>query len=378
VATREAQSGTALRQRTELCEAGAVDRAEWDELADRAAVPPFSRPGWIDAYWRAFATGQPVAIVVRRGDRLAGVLPLERRRGVLRSATNWQTPLFGPVAEDAEAAVALAEELFRRVRRRADLGFLDREALGLAEARSTAEAAGLRTLERTMTRAPYVPIEGSFDEFMAGLERKFRKEIGRRWRRLEDQGEVEVAYEDGSRDLDLLLDEGFRLEGSGWKSAAGTAIASDPVRERFYREVCAWAATRGWLTLAFLRVGGRAVAFDLCIEVDRTCYVLKGGFDTEARSLGPGVLLTHDELRRAFEAGFTSYELLGEADEYKLHWTRTVRERVRLQVFPRSPLGGVEHAAWRRGRTAAKRARATLGRLQRRQLPSGSWRSRNP
>ncbi len=347
-----------------LVDADDVDRQEWDVLADRAGVSPFSRPGWIDAYWRAFASGEPAAIVLRRGERLAGVLPVERRRGVLKSAANWQTPLFGPVAEDADAAAALAAELIRHTRRRADVWFLDPDAVGLAQARAAAEAAGWRVIERTMTRAPYVPIEGSFDEFMAGLERKFRKDIGRRWRRLEDAGEVQVAYEDGSRDLDALLDEGFRLEGSGWKTAAGTAIASDPVRERFYREVCRWAAERGWLTLAFLRLDGRGIAFDLCLEVDGVCYVLKGGFDVEARRLGPGVLLTHHELQRAFQSGFRSYELLGQADEYKLHWTRSVHERKRLQLFPRSPAGAIEHVAWRRGRPAAKQLQGALARIR--------------
>lgn len=363
VATPETEERVRAGNHVALVDAADVDRGEWDELADRAGASPFSRPGWIDPYWRAFSIGEPGAIVVRRGDRLAGVLPLERRRGVLTSAANWQTPLFGPVAEDADAATALAVELMRHTRRRADLWFLDRDAVGLAQARAAAEAAGWRVIERTMTRPPYVPIEGSFDEFMAGLERRFRKDIGRRWRRLEDEGGVEVAYEDGSGDLEALLDEGFRLEGSGWKSAAGTAIASDPVRERFYREVCRWAAERGWLTLAFLRVGGRAIAFDLCIEIDGVSYVLKGGFDVEARRLGPGVLLTHHEIERAFESGFRSYELLGEADDYKLTWTRSVHERVRLQLFPRSASGLAEYLAWSRGRPAAKRVQRALARL---------------
>ena len=144
------------------------------------------------------------------------------------------------------------------------------------------------------------------------------------------------------------------------EAEAGTAIASDPARERFYREVARWAAERGWLRLAFLHLDDRAIAFDFCIESAGACYVIKGGFDVEARSLGPGVLLTHHELERAFELGFSSYELLGQADDYKRSWTSTVRERVRLQAFPSSPLGTAEYLAWRRGRPLAKRLQAAV------------------
>jgi len=89
---------------------------------------------------------------------------------------------------------------------------------------------------------------------------------------------------------------------------------------------------------------------------------VKGGIDVEARRLGPGVLLTHQELQCAFESGFESYELLGQADDYKLSWTKAVRERVRIQMFPRSPLGRLEHLAWRRGRPAVKRLQGALAR----------------
>jgi CelD/BcsL family acetyltransferase involved in cellulose biosynthesis len=355
VATPDTEARAETRDSVELRDAENIDRHEWEELADRSQASPFSHPGWIDPYWRAFGRGRPVALVARRQGRLVGLLPLDSRRGVLASATNWQTPLFGPVVEDADAAAALGAGVLAHARRRADLWFLDPVAPGLEQARAAAETAGWKVIERTMAEAPYVPVEGSFEDFTAGLERKFRKDIGRRWRRLEDRGEVDVAFEDGSENLEELLDVGFRLEGSGWKTEAGTAIASDPVREGFYRDVCRWAAARGWLTLAFLRVDGRPLAFDLCLELGGVCYVLKGGFDVEERRLGPGVLLTHASIRRSFELGFSSYELLGQADDYKLSWTSATRPRMRLQLFPRSLAGSLEHLAWRRARPLYKR-----------------------
>ena len=330
-------------------------RAEWDELADRVGAPPFLRAGWLEAWERAFGGGELRAFAARREGRLAGLLAVRAHRGAVTSPTDWQTPMFGPVAEDREAAAELAGALVAAARRRADLWFLSPDAPGLDECVAAAGEAGFRRIVRTIARAPYVPVDGSFEEYMTGLDRKFRKEIGRLWRRLEERGETRVTYEDGSERLDDLLSEGFQLEGSGWKTEAGTAILSAPAVERFYREVARWAADRGWLRLAFLRLDGRALAFDMCLEHGGAFYVLKGGFDVEERKAGPGTLLTHDGIRRAFDAGLDSYELLGQADDYKRSWTGLTRERVRFQAFPRRPAGAIEYLAWRYGRPLAKR-----------------------
>ena len=338
---------------------GAADaiREEWDALADRTDAAPFLRPGWIEPWQDAFCKGDPAYLVTRRGGRLAGVLPLESRRGTLASPANWHTPLYGPVVEDATAATELARGVMAHAGRRADLWFLDPEAAGYPELTAEASGAGYGTIVRTIAKSPYIAVEGSFDDFMARRDRKFRKEIGRLWRRLEGQG-GHATFEDGSENLDELLTEGFRLEGSGWKAEQGSAIASSPGRERFYRRVAAWAAERGWLRLAFLRVEDKPVAFDFGIETGGRFYIPKGGFDVEYRKLGPGQLLTYAGIKRAFETGLDSYELLGQQDDYKRQWTPAVRERLRLQAFPRRPAGAATYAAWRYGRPLVRRIRS--------------------
>ena len=341
----------------ELIDSADPIRAEWDQLADRTAAAPFLHAGWIEPWQAAFGSGEPAYLVTRRGGRLAGVLPLQHRRGTLVSTANWHTPLYGPVVADEAAAADLAAGLLAHAGRRADLWFLDPEAPGFPQLARAAESSGYGTIARTIAQSPYVAVEGSFDGFMAGLDRKFRKEIGRLRRRLEEQGSVEAAFEDGSDGLEDLLTDGFRLEGSGWKAEQGSAIASDPKREGFYRQVARWAAERGWLRLAFLRLDGRPIAFDFGLEAHGVFYIPKGGFDVEYRKHGPGHLLTHAGIERAFELGLSSYELLGQQDEYKRQWTRSVRERLRLQAFPRRPAGSANYLAWRYGRTLVRKVR---------------------
>jgi CelD/BcsL family acetyltransferase involved in cellulose biosynthesis len=218
-------------------------------------------------------------------------------------------------------------------------------------------AAPRRSVVRTVLRSPYVPIGDDFAAFGESLSRRLRKEIRRLERRAADAGHVEYEFATGTERLDEQLDEGFAIEGSGWKSESGSAIVSSPETHRFYRDVARWAAARGSLVLAFMRLDGRAVAFDMCFEEAGVAYVLKGGFDTAHRKLGPGTLLTHASIARAFERGLRSYELLGEADDYKLQWTSELRERVRVQLFAASPGGLARRLAWTHGRRAVARLR---------------------
>lgn len=329
-------------------------RTDWDALADRTGAAPFLRPGWIEAWLDSFGEGEPAYLVSRRDGRMVGVLPVDSRGGTLASAANWHTPLYGPVVEDEQAASDLARAVIARATRRADLWFLDADARGFPQLSAAVADAGYGTIVRPIARSPYVSVEGAFEEFMAGRDRKFRKDIGRRWRRLEEEGGG-ADFEDGRENLDELLAEGFRLEGSGWKVENGTAISSSPRAERFYRRIARWAADRGWLRLAFLRTGDRRVAFDFGIEAEGAFYVPKGGFDVEYRKLGPGQLLAYASIKRAFETGLGTYEFLGQQDEYKLQWTSTVRERLRLQAFPRRPAGAATYAAWRYGRPIARK-----------------------
>jgi CelD/BcsL family acetyltransferase involved in cellulose biosynthesis len=166
-----------------------------------------------------------------------------------------------------------------------------------------------------------------------------------------------VEVEDGRDRLDELLDEGFRVEGSGWKDAEGTSMRSQPRAERFYREVARWAAARGWLRLGFLRVEDRPVAFDYSLEVRGVHYFMKGGYDPLFARHSPGLLMRREMIRRAFQAGLRRYELLGEDEPWKLELTGLVHPRLRIQAFAPSPAGLAWWAAERMGRPAVRRLR---------------------
>ncbi|HYN35830.1 MAG TPA: GNAT family N-acetyltransferase [Actinomycetota bacterium] len=328
---------------------------EWDALADRTSASPFVRPGWINAWRDSFGRGDPLHVVASRGQEIVGVLPLERRKGSVESPTNWHTPEFGPVAVDDEVAQGMTEKLFSLGARRRSLGFVDRSHSLASRWESHARSARFRPLVRVLQQSPYVDTSVSWESYEQTLGKKLRTEIRRRRRRLEERGRLRVEVHSSGERLDVLLDEGFRVEEAAWKGSEGTAINSDRATRDFYFAVAHWGAAQGWLRLAFLRLDDSNLAFDLSLETADAHYLLKTGYDPAFRKFAPGMLMRYEMLKSAFDGGLSSYEFLGSNNPWKLEWTDQLRERMLLQAFAPSLAGRLDWAAYAHARPRAKR-----------------------
>jgi CelD/BcsL family acetyltransferase involved in cellulose biosynthesis len=344
---------------------GSIDSlaAEWDELADTAGAPPWSRPGWIDAWWPAFGRGRLEILAVRRNGELAGVLPLAVRAWVRAAPANWHTPEFAPLAADGAARDEITRALLSGRARRVELRFVPGDDdPALPACRAAARLMGWRSLERSVEESPFLHLGGTWEAYVGTLRRSFKADLRRRRRRLAEAGTVTVEVGRGNDRLDALLTEGFAIEGSGWKTAQGTAISSHAETERFYRAVARWAAGRGWLRLAFLRLDGRPMAFHFNVVQGGALYHLKGGYDPAYERFSPSRLLHCEMIERAFADGLRSYEFLGAVEPWKLEWTSSVRDRLAFQAFPPAVAGRIEWAAFAYGRPLAQRVLARMGR----------------
>jgi CelD/BcsL family acetyltransferase involved in cellulose biosynthesis len=321
---------------------------EWDELANRLGAPPWSRPGWFSAWWAAFGVGELEILSVHENGRLIGVLPSAVDGDRRSSPSNWHTPEFGLLAEP-QAIEVLAHALFSDGPERVSLAFVA-EGDDVDAIRSAAKHAKYRWLARPLERSPYLVIDGDWQAYEGRRSRKLLSELRRRRRRLSEQGDLSFECVDGKADLDELLTEGFRIEAAGWKGERGSAINSKEETIGFYRAIARWAARRGWLRLAFLRLDRRPFAFDLCIECGGVHYLMKTGFEPDFGRFAPGMILRHEMLSRAFRSGLHSYEFLGAAEAWKLDWTEMTRERRLVQAFARSPRGVLDWLANEYGR----------------------------
>lgn len=335
---------------------------DWNALAEQVGAPPFLYPAWIRAWWSAFGRGRLEIVTLRDGGGdLVAVLPRRRIAGASTSPTNWHTPVFGPVARDEPASHELFQRLFEAEPRQLAISFVDEDDPSLAALKRAAESKRYRIATRLRLQSPYLELPADPDAVAGILSGKRRREIRRRRRLLGEGGEVRIDCAD-SGPLEQRLEEGFRVESLGWKGTRGTAIASDARTRRFYTDVALFAEQRRWLRLGFLRVGGKAVAFDFGLHHEGSFYLVKTGYDPAFKAHGPGVQLRLESIERAVAEGCRHYEFLGQPEPTKLEWTDRCRQRILVQAFRPSPAGAVDRLIWTRGRDAAVRLRSAVRR----------------
>jgi len=170
---------------------------EWERLfaADDEATP-FSSAEWARAWWPHWAGGGGAFLVtVRDAGRLVGLAPLVLgRRGPFRVLAELGRPpgnYWDVLAEPAARSQAGAEVMRALSARRSEWHAL---LLGGVRDGSATERAvlsgGLRLRRRRPTPYPGIELPETFDEYLAALPRKRRKDLRRHLRRLEEAGLV--------------------------------------------------------------------------------------------------------------------------------------------------------------------------------------------
>jgi CelD/BcsL family acetyltransferase involved in cellulose biosynthesis len=127
-----------------------------------------------------------------------------------------------------------------------------------------------------------------------------------------------------------------------------------------------------------LRLDGRALAFDYCLQYNGTHYLLKTGYDPAFGKFAPGMIIRHMMLARAFSEGTTTYDFLGLGSDYawKREWTGTQQERLFMQMFAPTAPGFLDRAIFVLDRSALEQAKRlarspVLGERGRRLLKRG-------
>jgi CelD/BcsL family acetyltransferase involved in cellulose biosynthesis len=283
---------------------------EWQKLADSASEPNcFQEPWFAAAGLEHLTEDRDIRLVEVRDGELIGVLPLCVRtdygRLPARHVCNWR-----------HHNDFLGAPLVRRGREKdfwgTLIGHLDRAGWapgflhvnGLVERgpvhRGLVEAASAlgrpAPVVKRQVRAALASSLSPERYLETNVRKKKRKELKRLGNRLAELGTLESRTWTPADDLDAWCDGFLALERSGWKGKAGSALASNPATEAFFRKALCGAAAAGRLQIRRLDLDGKPIAMLINFLAPPGSFSFKIAYDEAYARFSPGVLLELDNL----------------------------------------------------------------------------------
>jgi CelD/BcsL family acetyltransferase involved in cellulose biosynthesis len=331
---------------------------EWNDTVSRTGLAhPFLRHEWVRTWWDAFgAQARLHVLIVRVGNRIAAIAPLMRESTVMygipvrriRLIHNDHTPRTDLiVASHPEASYRAIWSALHGNRNAWDIlqfSQVERTSSTLAAVSACAAGEGNAVGVWTSSDSPYATLDGSWEKYLNGLSAKFRSNLRNRLSRATRAGEVALEVLTDGDAIAAASPDVWRLESSGWKQEAGTAITCDPAVQRFYATLIERGTRAGWLQLLFLRVGSQRIAMSYGACFGRRLFLFKTGYDPEFATYAPFKLLTYFAIRDAYERRLTELDFLGDAEPWKLEWTSTTRGHDWLFVFAGTARARLLHA----------------------------------
>jgi CelD/BcsL family acetyltransferase involved in cellulose biosynthesis len=312
-------------------------RAEsWNALVEQSiADTPFSRYEYLSEWWRTLGGGE---WLVGADSRPPLVLVSATENGQLIGIA----PLF--IAEyDGQQTLMLIgsieiSDYLDLIVREGDLprflsGLLDFLASSYAEnwsaldwynlpdtsptlaaLKAEAQKRGWTHHEEIYRPTPRIPLNGSFEDYLARLDKKQRHEIRRKMRRAaESDKSVRFYIVDGTEDINAEITAFFDL----MVHDPGKAEFLHPAMREQMTVTIQNAHKQGYLWLAFLEVDGAKTAASLNFDYKNKLWGYNSGVSREHMELSPGWVLLAHTIQWCCDNGRYEFDFMRGDEEYK-------------------------------------------------------------
>ena len=321
-------------------------RLLWNSLLPRTRGANFFQTyDWLETYWRHHGDAQRLRVlIVSAADRQIGVLPLtvvteSTRLGRIRVLTypldGWGT-FFGPIGPNPTATLTAGLRHIARTQRDwdlLDLRWVDADGIDAGRSLTALRTVGFDTRPAPFIEAAQIQLTGDWPTYLAGRNAKWRQNVRRTERRLEERGAIEYirhrpagrCYGEADPRWDLY-DACETIARNSWQGAAtdGTTLSHESVR-RYLRAAHHTAAEAGGLDLNLLMVGGQPAAFAYNYHYAGSAYGLRAGYDPAVASEGAGTVLFARMIEDSFARGDRLIDLGPGSLEIKRNWATRVQ-----------------------------------------------------
>jgi CelD/BcsL family acetyltransferase involved in cellulose biosynthesis len=301
---------------------------EWNSLLDpRRSDNLFTGWYWQRIWWEHLGRGTLCVVTIRDGEgALRGIGPwfveeTDGRRIVrfigCEEVSDYLDFLLMPGHEE-EALGALLDFMLSGEAPEWDsfeLCNIPQDSMTLDLLPQLAEARGLTTEVIVADVCPVVPLEGTYEDYLAGLDKKQRHELRRKRRRAEGHP-VDWYIVGQEHDLDAEIDRFLALMAMSTGEKAD--FLKQPGHRAFFREMGKVMFEQGRLELIFLTVGGSPAATMWQFTCgERTLLYNSGLNQADYAFLSPGIVLLTHSIEDAIRRGMKKYDFLRGDEAYK-------------------------------------------------------------
>ncbi len=279
----------------------------------------FVLPEWLKVWWTEFNNGaKPHLISIRKKETLLGLAPLQKKNNRVSFIGNTDVcdylDFIVAAGKETEFFEILFDYLVQENTKYLDLGLLRPDSTVLLNLLKVAQAQGCKITTQSEDIALELGLPITWDEYLGQLKGKQRHEVKRKFRRLDEAGDVRLRVATDTDDIRNQLPTFFEL--FNLSSEEKATFMTDQMRS-FFRELTRTMANAGLLRLYVLELNASPVAMSLCFDFNNTLYLYNSGFDPRYRALSVGLLCKVLSIKDAIQRGRRKYDFLKGSEVYK-------------------------------------------------------------
>jgi hypothetical protein len=198
-------------------------------------------------------------------------------------------------------------------------------------------------------------ISGTYDDYRKKLGHNFSRNLTKARNKLVKLADVRLSFLCGRDASEKNLEQFLKVESSGWKGKAGTAIQASSKLISYYSALTRRMSQLGWLEWHFLETDNRVIAAQMAARINRSLIILKIGYDEEYSYCSPGNILFERTVERAYERRDTDEINCITDMPWHNNWAMQKRAYHNLWIYPRRPLPWLVGAAGRRAKIGIRR-----------------------
>ncbi len=181
----------------------------------------------------------------------------------------------------------------------------------------------------------YVDTGITFDEYQSHLSSNFRRNLKRAAKHLIQLKQFGMTIVAGHDSTDADLERFLRLEASGWKGRAGSAIMLSPELQQFYQTLIRRLAEAGLLEWHFLKTDETVLAGHLACRINGALTLCKIAYDEDYSYYSPGNYLFEQQVKRACQTDdLIEINCLTDMDWHR-NWKTRSRPHYNIYIYPK-------------------------------------------